>query len=85
MTMARCLDVDPTVRDRFPRVWAHSVCELTTVTFADFSPEFDSVLRRAHKADDFEFSAVPFRGRWGWRKRARLLGYMGRIDYEDVD
>ena len=42
-------------------------------------------LRRAHKADDFEFSAVPFRGRWGWRKRARLLGYMGRIDYEDVD
>ena len=85
MTKARCLDVDPTVRDRFPLVWTHTVCELPTVTFADFSPGFGSVPRRAHKADGFEFSAVPFRGRWGWRKRARLLGYMGRIDYEDVD
>ena len=49
--------------------------ELITYTFADFLPEFDVVLRRAWLAGDFDFSAVPLCGRWGWRRRARLAGY----------
>ena len=51
------------------------VCDLITYTFADFLPEFDVVLRRAWLAGDFDFSAVPLCGRWGWRRRARLAGY----------
>ena len=78
--MARVLDgmarVDPTFRDRCLPAWAILVCALTT---------FDRVLRRAREAEDFDFSAVPFKGRWGWRRRARLFGYMGRITFKDVN
>ena len=87
--MARVLDgtarVDPTFRGRCFASWSIAVCGLTTFTFADFSPEFDRVLRRAREAGDDIFSAVPLKGRWGWRRRARLFGYMGRINYEDVN
>ena len=41
--------------------------------------------RRAREAGDDIFSAVPLKGRWGWRRRARMFGYMGRINYEDVN
>ena len=87
--MARVLDgmarVDPTFRDRCLPAWSILVCALTTVTFADISPEFDGVFRRAREVGGFDFSAVPFKGRWGWRRRARLFGYMGRINFEDVN
>ena len=89
--MARVLDgmarVDATFRDRGCHLpaWSILVCALTTFTFADFSPEFERVLRRAREAGDDIFSAVPLKGRWGWRRRARLFGYMGRINYEDVN
>ena len=73
--MARGLDADLTQRDRCPLAWSILVCGLITYTLADFSPEFDRVLRRARDAGDFEFSAVPVRGLWGWRRRARLAGY----------
>ena len=70
-------------RDRAPRLPICSnefactilVCGLITYTLADFSPEFDRVLRRARDAGDFDFSAVPVRGPWGWRRRAHLAGY----------
>ena len=73
--LARTLDVDPTIRYRCPAWWSIMVCDLITYTFADFLPEFDVVLRRAWLAGDFDFSAVPLCGRWGWRRRARLAGY----------
>ena len=73
---ARYLDVDPTFRDRCPPAWSLLVCNLVTYTFADFSPEFDRALRRASEAGDSDFSAVPFKGRWNWRRRARLAGYL---------
>ena len=73
--VARTLDVDPTIRYRCPAWWSIMVCDLITYTFADFLPEFDVVLRRAWLAGDFDFSAVPLCGRWGWRRRARLAGY----------
>ena len=69
------LDVDSTLRVRCPAAWSITVCSLMTVMFADISPEFDGVLRRARDAGDFDFSAVPLRGRWGWRRRARLAGH----------
>ena len=85
--MARVFDgmsrVDPTFRDRCLPAWSMLVCALTTVTFADISPEFDRVFRRAREVGPFDFSAVPFKGRWGWRRRARLFTYMGRIDIEE--
>ena len=76
LTMARVLDADPTQRDRCPAAWSISVCALTTYTLADFSPEFDRVLCRARDAGDFDFSAVPINGKWGWRRRARIAGYL---------
>jgi len=75
LCMARGLDADLTQRDRCPLAWSIGVCGLITYTLADFSPEFDRVLRRARDAGDFDFSAVPVRGPWGWRRRARLAGY----------
>ena len=74
--MARVFDgmsrVDPTFRDRCLPAWSMLVCALTTVTFADISPEFDRVFRRAREVGDFDFSPVPFKGWWGWRRHARL-------------
>ena len=77
LVLARSLDVDSTQRVRCPAAWAKAVGSLMTVVFADISPEFDVVLRRARDAGDFDFSAVPLRGRWGWRRRARLAGHVG--------
>ena len=73
---AHHLDVDSTLRVRSPAAWSIAVCNLLTVLFADVSPEFDLVLRRARDAGGFDFSAVPLRGRWGWRRRARLAGFL---------
>ena len=85
LSVARVLDGTAAWRDRCFPAWSIGVCALITFTFADFSPEFDCVLRRAREAGDDDFSAVPFKGRWGWRRRARLFGYMGRINFEDVN
>ncbi len=76
LIFARSLDGSLDLRARCPPAWFILVCALITYTFADFKPEFDLALRRASEAGASDFSAVPFKGRWGWRRRARLAGYL---------
>ena len=76
LIFARSLDANPTFRDRCPPAWSLMVFDLVTKTFADFSPEFDRAVRRARNVGDFDVSAVPLKGRWGWRRRARSAGYL---------
>ena len=73
LSLARGLDVLP--RERCPAAWTDIVCSLFTYLFADVSPEFERVWRRAADAG-VSFSAVPLRGRWGWQRRARIAGFL---------
>ena len=83
LTMARVLDgtarVDPTFRGRCFASWSILSPSPTSL------PSSIVCSTRAREAGDDIFSAVPLKGRWGWRRRARLFGYMGRINYEDVN
>ena len=74
LDLARSLDVLP--RERCPLAWTTLVCSLVTVLFVDLSPEFERVCRRAADEGDFSFSAVPLRGSWNWRRRAKFAGYV---------
>ena len=64
--MARVLDgtarVDPTFRGRCFASWSIAVCELTTFTFADFSPEFDRVLHPRPRGGRRYFLCGPAQG-----------------------
>ena len=72
VTVAKMLDLLP--RARSAVAWSCVVCELLTVMLEDLSPAFRRV-----RSDSFDklgtvFSLVPFRGRFGWRRRARFMG-----------
>ena len=73
LDLARSLDVLP--RERCPSLWTYLVCSLVTILFVDLSPEFELVHRRAADEGDPGFSAVPLRGSWNWRRRAKVAGY----------
>ena len=70
---ARSLDL--LVPAHAPAVWATVVCSLASSIFADICPAFDRVCSRAAGAGVF-FPLVPLRGRSGWRRRARLAGFL---------
>ena len=70
---ARSLDLmDPA---HAPAVWATVVCSLASCLFADICPAFDRVCVCAAAAGVY-FPLVPLRGRSGWRRRARLAGFL---------
>ena len=89
---ARTLDIADAdrLRDRSPRAWSNMVCILVAVYLSEFQPAFARASREA-AAHGLCFPAVPLRGRFGWRARARWAGLLGiplyddAEDFEDVD
>ena len=81
-TMARALDLLP--RERSPPAWAALVCMLAALYLEELNPQFNAVRRRAI-GRDILFSAVPLRGRFGWRARARWAGLVDAGDDSSED
>ena len=69
---AKMLDLLP--RARSVVAWSCVVCELLGVMLEDLSPAFRRVRSDAFDTLGTGFSLVPFRGRFGWRRRARFAG-----------
>ena len=67
----RCLE-NPAV---WP-VWASMVNNLATMMRKDIFPQFEQACYRATEAGDGPLLALPFSGSLGWRRRARLAGFL---------
>ena len=76
-SFAQILDLIPLARrQRDPRirpVWACAVDMIAAAMLADLQPAFALARRRARPTC---FTALPMQGRWGWRQRARISGYL---------
>ena len=90
---ARTLDIADTdrLRERSSRAWSSLVCSLADVYLEEFQPAFARA-RQVAAARGFCFPAVPIRGRFGWRARAKWAGLLDVAlfdddadEYEDVD
>ena len=78
---ARMLD---SLRDRSPRAWSNMICTLVAVYLSEFQSAFPRASREA-AAHGLCFPAVPLRGRFGWRARARWAGLLGIPLYDDAE
>ena len=74
---ARTLDVAGAtcLSESSPRPWSCTVCTLVAIYIVEFDPAFRRALSVAAERDFF-FPAVPLRGRFGWRARARWMGLL---------
>ena len=90
---ARMLDIADAEghRERAPPAWSGLVCTLAAVYLEEFQPAFARACQVA-AARGFRFPAVPLRGRFGWRARAKFAGLLDVAlsddeadEYEDVD
>ena len=80
LTAARCLELlpktrfetDPAVRP----VWAVIANSLATAMLEDLSPEFEGACWCAARAGTGPLYEIPLRGYIGWRRRARIAGYI---------
>ena len=74
---ARMLDIADAerLRERSPGSWSNLVCSLAAVYLSDFQPAFARASRNA-AARGLCFPAVPMRGRFGWRARAKWAGLL---------
>ena len=84
---ARCLDIADVdrLRDRSPSAWSSLVCSLAAVYLKEFQPAFARASREA-LARGVSLPAVPMRGRFGWRARARFAGLLDvALSYDDAD
>jgi hypothetical protein len=72
-TFARALDLLP--RHRSPTAWSSLVCTLAAIFYDDLCPLFARVRLRSVRQGLF-FPVVPFKGRHGWRVRARVSGLL---------
>ena len=74
---ARTLDIADTdrLRERSSRAWSSLVCSLADVYLEEFQPAFARA-RQVAAARGFCFRAVPMRGRFGWRARAKWAGLL---------
>ena len=52
------------------------VQNLATAMLKDISPQFQQACYRATEAGDGPLLALPFSGSLGWRRRARLAGFL---------
>ena len=79
-TFVRSLELFPQERclenpDVWP-VWASTVNNLATMMLKGISPQFEQACYRATEAGDGPLLALPFSGSLGWRRRARLAGFL---------
>ena len=63
------------LRERSPGSWSNLVCSLAAVYLSEFQPAFARASRNA-AARGLCFPAVPMRGRFGWRARAKWAGLL---------
>jgi hypothetical protein len=79
-SFVRCLEVFPQERcSKDPACWpywATIVNDLATVMLRDLHPEFEQACHRANESGDGPLLALPFKGSLGWRRRARLAGFL---------
>ena len=57
-------------------VWASMANNLATMMRKDISLQFEQACYRATEAGDGPLLALPFSGSLGWRRRARLAGFL---------
>ena len=62
-------------------VWASILNNLVSVMLADISSDFARASYRATEAGDGPFLAAPLSSSLGWRRRARLAGFLGSAPY----